>query len=227
VRGLATCVLTLVLAGCGGNGTEPVTVELNNVRTFEPVGTARLEEADGGTRVEITAPDVVDASSPALRGGLCPELRLREHKLSRFAGGRSVTELDVPLEELLARQSKVTVSRGETTPHRIAACAELPFDGEEPELALVDLVGPDGADKGLAWLEPSRPGRTRVGIILYVVVVGPEAAAIRRGGCKGEPVHELTEIRASESVTEVEATLDALADGSHRLVAGKACGPIG
>lgn len=225
MRGLAL-VLTLVTAGCGGNGAEPVAVELSNVRTFEPVGTARLEEAEGGTRVEITVPEVGDASSPAIRGGFCAELRPREHKLSEFENGRSVTELDVPLEELLSRQAKVTVSRGATTPHRIVACSELPFEGEEPEVVPVDLVGPEGTDTGLAWVEPGRPGRTRVGIILYVVVPGPEPAAITRGGCKGEPAHELTEIRDSESVTEVEATLDALADGQHSIVAGTACGPI-
>jgi hypothetical protein len=225
VRELALVVVTLVVAGCGGgDGAEPVSVELNNVRSFEPVGTARLEATDGGTRVEIDARELEDASSPAIRGGFCAELRPREYKLSGFENGRSVTELDVPLEELLARQSKVTVSRGEATPHRIAACTELPFEGDEPEVVVVDLVGPNGTDTGLAWLEPSRPGRTRVGILLYDVVPGPETAAITSGGCKGEPVHELNEIRDSESVTEVEARLDALADGEHSIVAGTACG---
>ena len=40
----------------------------------------------------------------------------------------------------------------------------------------------------------------------------------------GEPAYELTEIRDSESVTEVEASLDELA--GHWLVAGTTCGRI-
>jgi hypothetical protein len=227
VRGLALVVLGVVITGCGGDGAEPVTVELRDVRSFQPVGTVKLEEGEGGTRVEINAPDVEDASSPAIRGGLCVELRPREHELSGFENGRSVTDLDVPLEELLARQAKVTVSSGEGTPHRIAACTELPFEGQEPEVVVADLVGPDETDKGLAWLEPGKPGRTRVGVLLYDVIPGPQPAAITRGGCRGERVHELTEIRDSESVTEVEAPLDELAGGNHRLVAGTACGTIG
>jgi hypothetical protein len=120
----------------------------------------------------------------------------------------------------------VTVSRGERTPHRVAACAELPFEGPEPEVVVVDLLGPAGTDKGLAWLEAGRPGRTKVGILLYDVVPGPRPATIMGGSCEGEPVHELTEIRDSESVTEVEARLDALTDDHHWVVAGTACGPI-
>ena len=228
MRRLALVVLALALTGCGGDDAQTVSVELRDVRSFEPVGTAKLEERDGGTRVELTAPDLENASSPAIRGGFCVELRPREYELSELENGRSVTDLDVPLEELLARQSKVTVSRGENTPHRSAACAELPFEGEEPEVVVVDLAGAAGtADKGLGWLEPGEPGQTKVGILLYDVVPGPQPAAIVRGGCRGEPAYELTEIRDSESVTEVEAPLDELADGSYRLVAGTACGPIG
>jgi hypothetical protein len=121
----------------------------------------------------------------------------------------------------------VTFSRGENAPHRIAACAELPFEGAEPEVVVVDLAGAGTVDKGLGWLEPDGPGRTKVGILLYDVIAGPQPAAIVRGGCRGEPVHELTEIRDSESVTVVDVPLEELADGSHRLVAGTACGPIG
>jgi hypothetical protein len=120
----------------------------------------------------------------------------------------------------------VTVSRGETTPHRVAACTELPFEGPEPELVVVDLSGTGMADKGLGWLEPAGPDRTRVGILLFDVVPGPQPAAIVRDGCRGETVHELTEIRDSESVTAVDSSLDALADGNHYLVAGTACGTI-
>jgi hypothetical protein len=226
VRGLALVVLGLAIASCGGDGAEPVTAELRDVRSFEPVGTVKLEEREGGTRVEVRAPDVEDASSPAIRGGFCAELRPREHKLSEFAGGRSVTDLNAPLEELLERQAKVTVSRGENTPHRVAACTELPFEGQEPEVVIVDLLGPNGTDKGLAWVEPGRPGRTKVGILLYDVIHGPRPAMITSGSCKGESVHELTEISDSESVTEVEARLEALTDDDHWVVAGTACGAI-
>jgi hypothetical protein len=227
VRRLALVVLALALTGCGGDDAQTVSVELRDVRSFEPVGTAKLEERDGGTRVELSAPDLEGASSPAIRGGFCPELRPREYKLNEFENGGSVTDLEVPLDELLAKQSKVTVSRGTKTPQRTAACTELPFEGEEPEVVVVDLVGAGMADKGLGWLEPGEPRRTKVGILLYDVVPGPQPAAIVRGGCRGEAVHELTEIRDSESVTEVEAPLEELTDGNHRLVAGTACGPIG
>jgi hypothetical protein len=226
VRRFALVVLGLALAGCGGDGASPVEADLRDVRSFEPVGTVKLEATEDGTRVEIDAPDVKSASAPAIRGGFCPELRPREHKLNELENGRSVTELDVPLDELLDRQAKVTISRGASTPHRVVACSELPFDGEEPQLVVVDLVGADGADKGLGWIEPSRPGRTRVGILLYDVVPGPQHAVIMGGSCQGEPVHELTEIRDSESVTEVEARLDALTDDHHWVVAGNTCGPI-
>ena len=227
MRRIALVVLAFALAGCGGDGAQPVSVELLDVHSFEPVGTAKLEERDGGTRVELDVPELEDASAPAIRGGFCPELRPREHKLNEFENGRSVTDLDVPLDELLARQSKVTVSRGENTPQRIAACTELPFEGAEPEVVVVDLVGAGGtADKGLGWLEPAGSGRTRVGILLFDVIPGPEPAAIVRGGCRGEPVHELTEIRDSESVTEVEAPLEELTGGNLRLVAGTTCGRI-
>jgi hypothetical protein len=225
VRRLAVVALGLALAGCGGDGAEPVTVELRDVRSFEAVGTVRLEERDGGTRVEVSA-DVEGASSPAIRSGFCAELRPREYKLAEFEGDDSVTDLDVPLEELLERPSKVTVSRGKRTPHGVVPCTELPFEGQEPEVVVVDLLGPAGTDKGLAWLETSRPGRTKVGILLYDVVPGPRPATIMGGSCKGEPVHELAEVRDSESVTEVEARLDALTDDHHWIVAGTACGPI-
>jgi hypothetical protein len=221
---VAVAVVGLVLAGCGGNGAEPVELPLNDVKSFEQVGLVRLEETESGTRVEITAPDVRAPSSPAIRGGFCAELRPREYKLSEIEDGRSVTDLDVPLEELIDNQTKVTVSRGERTPHRVVACAELPFEGPEPDVVLVDLLDPAGADKGLAWIEPSRPGRTKVGILLYDVVPGPRPAAIASGGCKGDPAHELNEIRDSESVTEIEARLGALDD--HSVVVGTACGPI-
>lgn len=224
MKGLALVVCSLALAACGGNGAEPVTVELRDVRSFKPAGTVTLEETEGGTRVEVTSRAVRNASSPAIRSGFCAELRPRDHKLTEFEDGRSVTDLDVPLDELLDRQAKVTVSRGATTPHRVAACVELPFEGPEPEVVVVDLLGPGGTDKGLAWLEPSRPGRTKVGILLYDVVAGPKPATITSGGCKGEPAHELTEVRDSESVTEVEARLDALAD--HWIAADGACGAI-
>ena len=214
------------IAGCGGNGADPVTVELRDARSFEPVGTVNLEENGDGTRVEISAPELQNAASPAIRGGSCVELRPREYKLSEFENGRSVTELDVPLDELLARQSKVTVSRGANTPHRIAACTELPFEGEEPELVVVDLVGAGQVDKGLGWLEPAEDDRTRVAILLFDVIAGPQPAAIRRGSCMGEPAYELTDVRDSESVTEVEASLDELAGGDHWLVAGPTCGRI-
>lgn len=226
MRRLAVVALVLALAGCGGDGAEPVTVELRDVRNFEAVGTVTLEERDGGTRVEVSAPGVDGASSPAIRSGFCAELRPREHKLAEFEGDDSVTDLDVPLEELLERPSKVTVSRGKRTPHGVVACTELPFEGQEPEVVVVDLLGPAGTDKGLAWLETSRPGRTKVGILLYDVVPGPRPATIMGGSCKGEPVHELAEVRDSESVTEVEARLDALTDDHHWIVAGTACGPI-
>ena len=228
MRWLALVVLAFAFSGCGGggSGSDAIEVELRDVRSFEPVGTVTLEERDGGTRVEVSATGLQGASSPAIRGGFCAELRPREHKLTEFENGRSVTDVDVPLDDLLARQSKVTVSRGENTPHRVVACTELPFEGEEPEVAIADLVGPGMADKGLGWFERAGPERTRVGILLYDVVPGPQPAAIVRGGCRGQAVHELTEIRDSESVTVVDAPLDELADGNYRLVAGTTCGPI-
>ena len=226
MRRVTLVVLAFVVAGCGGNGAEPVTAELRDVRSFEPVGTVKLEETEGGTRVEVSAPELGGASFPAIRSGFCAELRPREHELSGFEDGRSVTDLDVPIEELLAHQTKVTVSRGANTPHRVTACTELPFEGQEPEVVVVDLLGPDGIDKGLAWIEPGRPGRTKVGILLYDVVRGPLPAAIKRGTCRGETVHELDEIRDSESVTEVEARIDALTEDHHWVKAGAACGPI-
>jgi hypothetical protein len=226
VRSLALFLCLLVLAGCGGGEAESVTAELLDVRSFEPVGTVTLEEIDGRTRVEVVASEVSSASAPAIRGGFCAELRPRDRKLSEFRNGRSVTELDMRLEDILERQAKVTVSRGARTPHQVAACAELPFEGVEPEVVPVDLLGPRGTDKGLAWLEPSRQARTRVGILLYDVVRGPVEAAITTGGCTGERAHTLAAIRESESLTELEARLDALADGGHWVVAGSACGRI-
>jgi hypothetical protein len=225
VRRATLIVAVLAVAGCGGGGSETVTQDLMDVRTFEPVGTVKLEATDGGTRVEIDATEIRSPSSPALRGGFCAELRPREHKLNELQNGRSVTDVDVPQEELLARQTKVTVSRGATTPHRIAACTELPYEGPEPEVVVVDLLA-GGTDRGLAWLEPTEDGRTRVGILLYVVVPGPEDAAIVSGGCRGTPVHELTEIRDSESVTEVDAELSALIADRDSIVVGDACGAI-
>jgi hypothetical protein len=225
VRRAALLVAGLAVGACGGGDSETVMQDLMDVRTFEPVGMVKLEATDAGTRVEIDAPEIMSPSSPALRGGFCAELRPREHKLNKLQNGRSVTDVNLPLEELLARQTKVTVSRGATTPHRIAACAELPYEGPEPEVVVVDLLE-GGTDKGLAWLEPAGDGRTRVGIILYVVVPGPEEASIVSGGCQGAPVHQLTEIRASESVTEVDAELSALIADGNAIVVGKACGPI-
>jgi hypothetical protein len=226
VRRAALFVAVLAVAGCGGGGgSEVVTQDLLDVRSFEPVGTVELESTDAGTRVEIDAPELRSPSSPALRGGFCAELRPREHKLNELQNGRSVTEVDVPVEELLARQTKVTVSRGATTPHRIAACTELPFEGPEPEVVVVDLLA-GGTDRGLAWLEPTGDERTRVGILLYVVVPGPEDAAIVGGGCQGTPKHQLNDIRQSESVTEVDAELSALIADRDSIVAGDACGVI-
>jgi hypothetical protein len=225
VRRAALLVALLAVAGCGGSDSEPVTQELFDVRTFRPVGTVTLEAAGAGTRVEIDAREITSPSSPALRGGFCAELRPREHELTELQNGRSVTDVDVPLEELLARQTKVTVSRGRTTPHRIAACGELPFEGPEPEVVVVDLLAA-GADKGLAWLEPAGDGRTRVGILLYDIVPGPEEAAIVSGGCRGTPVHQLTAVRDSESVTEVDAELPALVADRDSIVVGTACGQI-
>jgi hypothetical protein len=225
VRRAALLVAVLAVAGCGGGGSETVTQDLLDVRTFEPVGTVALDATDDGTRVEIDAPEIRSPSSPALRGGFCAELRPREHKLNELQDGRSVTDVDVPLDELLARQTKVTVSRGPTTPHRIAACAELPYEGPEPEVVVVDLLA-GGTDRGLAWLEPAGDGKTRVGILLYVVVPGPEKAAIVSGGCQGTPVHQLNDIRQSESVTEVDAELSALIADRDSLVVGTACGAI-
>ena len=225
MRRLALAVFAFALAGCGGSGAEQVNVELRDVRSFEPVGSVKLEPTDAGTRVEIDASNIRSPSSPALRGGFCAELRPREHKLSEFQNGRSVTDVDVPLEELLARQTKVTVSRGENTPHRIAACVELPFEGPEPEVVVVDLLA-GGGDRGLAWLEPAGDGKTRVGILLYDIVPGPEEAAIVSGGCQGTPVHQLTAVRDSESVTQVDAELSALIADRDSIVVGTACGPI-
>lgn len=225
MRRAVLLVAVLAVAGCGGGGSETVTQELFDVRTFRPAGTVTLEATEAGTRVEIDAPEIMSPSSPALRGGFCAELRPREHKLTELQNGRSVTDVDVPLEELLARQTKVTVSRGATTPHRIAACGELPFEGPEPEVVVVDLLA-GGTDRGLAWLEPTADGRTRVGILLYVVVPGPEQAAIVSGGCQGRTVHQLDEIRDSESVTEVDAELSALIADRDSIVVGEACGVI-
>jgi hypothetical protein len=225
VRRVALLVAVLAVAGCGGGDSETVTQDLLDARTFRPVGTVKLEPTDAGTRVEIDASEIRSPSSPALRGGFCAELRPREHKLTEFQNGRSVTDVDVPLEALLARQTKVTVSRGENTPHRIAACAELPFEGPEPEVVVVDLLA-GVTDRGLAWLEPAGDGKTRVGILLYDVVAGPEEAAIVSGGCRGTPVHQLTEVRDSESVTEVDAELSALIADRDSIVVGEACGPI-
>lgn len=226
-RAPALVVLGLALAGCGGGESERVIVDLLVEGSAQPVGTVVLEEAGGGTRVDVGVPELQSAGAPAIRGGTCVELRPREYELTEFENRRSITELDVPLGDLLERELKVTVSRRASTPHATAACAQLPFEGEEPELVVVDLLGPDGIDtRGIAWVEEARPGRTRVGILLFGVVRGPEEAAIASGSCRGEPAHELTEIRESESVTEIEARLEALADGEHYVVAGKACGVI-
>jgi hypothetical protein len=218
-RGAALVVVGLTLAGCGGDGAEPIVVEFQSQDEARTVGTVRLEEADGGTRIEVAVPDLRSAAHPALRSGQCGELRPRDYELTAFADQRSVTELDVPLERLLERPTAVTVSRRATMPHSIAACAQLPLEGAEPEVALVDLPA------GIVWLEADE-GRTRVGILLFSRVRGPQPALITAGGCRGEPEHKLNAIRDSESVTTVEAPLETLTDGGHAVLAGAACGEI-
>jgi hypothetical protein len=226
-RASALVALGLALAGCGGGESERVVVDLLAEGSPQPVGTVVLEDAGGGTRVDVGVPELESAGAPAIRAGTCVELRPREYKLSEFRDRRSITELDIPLDDLLERELKVTVSGRAANPHATAACAQLPFEGEDPDLVVADLLAPDGIEtRGLAWVEEARPGRTRVGILLFDVVRGPEEAVIMGGSCRGEPTHELTEIRESESVTEIEARLDALADGEHYVVAAKACGPI-
>jgi hypothetical protein len=46
------------------------------------------------------------------------------------------------------------------------------------------------------------------------------------GGCQGRTVHQLNEIRDSESVTEVDAELSALIADRDSIVVGEACGVI-
>jgi hypothetical protein len=211
----------LALAGCGGSDSKTVIDgELINPANFRPVGTARLSEDGDKTRVELTVRSGKHAA-PAVRAGLCPELRPREYELTPVEAGRSVTELDVPIEELRAREMKVTLSKSEATPHSIAACAQLPFEGAEAPFALADLAR-GGRDTGLAWFEEVG-GKTRIGILLYAVVAGPEPVTLRRGGCDGDVQQELTPLRQSESVSTVDAPLAEVADGQHAIVAGRSC----
>jgi hypothetical protein len=217
-------ILGLVaLAGCGGSDSKTVVDgELINPANFKSVGTVQLSEDGDKTRVELTVTSGRSAA-PAVRAGACPELRPREYKLNPVVSGSSVTELDVPIEELQARELKVTLSKSEATPHAIAACAQLPSPAAEAPFAIGDL-NRAGKDTGLAWLDEVG-GKTKIGILLYDVVPGPEPVTLRRGGCAGEVQEELTPLRDSESVTTVDAPLAEVADGRHSIVVGTSCAP--
>jgi hypothetical protein len=223
-RTLVLLGLGLALAGCGGDDSATaINADLVNPRNFRSVGSVSLTADGDRTRVELVVRGV-QASAPAIRAGSCVELRPREYKLSPLEGGRSTTELDVPIEELEARQLKVTVSRSAATPHAIIACAQLPFGGDEAPFAIGDLSGPGAEDTGLVWLEEVE-GETKVGIILYAIEAGPEPVTLRRGGCRGEVQEELTPMRESESVSTVDLPLDEVADGNHSVVVGRSCAP--
>jgi hypothetical protein len=213
----------LALAGCGGDDEQSaISADLVNPRNFRSVGTVTLTGDGDRTRVELVVRGA-EAAAPAIRAGSCVELRPREYKLSPLEDGRSTTELDVPIDELEARQLKVTVSKSAATPHAITACAQLPFKGAEAPFAIGDLSA-GAEDAGLVWLEEI-DGKTKVGIILYAIDAGPEPVTLRRGGCRGEVEEELTPMRESESVSMVDAPLSDVADGNHSVVVGRGCAP--
>ena len=214
--------LGLALAGCGGEDKHSaISADVVNPRNFRSVGNVTLSADGDRTRVELSVSGV-DAAAPALRAGQCVELRAREYKLSMLQDGRSTTELDVPIDELKARQMKVTVSKSEATPHAITACAQLPFEGPEAPFAIGDLTASDGHDTGLVWLVEVE-GKTKVGVILFDIERGPESVTLRRGGCTGEVQQELTPMRDSESVSTVDAPLGEIVDGNHSIVLGRTC----
>jgi hypothetical protein len=223
-RPLVLLGLGLALAGCGGGNESatPINADLVNPRNFQSVGSVTLTEDGDRTRVELAVRSG-KAAAPAIRSGSCAELRPREYKLNPVQSGRSTTELDVPLEEIQARQMKVTVSKSAATPHAIAACAQLPFEGEEAPFAIGDLSA-GVEDTGLVWLEEV-DGKTKVGVILYGIEPGPVPVILRRGGCKGEVEQQLTPLRESESVSTVDAPLSDVADGNHSVVVGRSCAP--
>jgi hypothetical protein len=223
-RPLVLLVLGLGLAGCGGGdeSAKAINADLVNPRNFQSVGSVTLTEAGDRTRVQLVVRSG-KAAAPAIRGGSCVELRPREYKLSPVQNGRSTTELDVPIEEFQARELKVTVSKSAAAPHAIAACAQLPFDGEEAPFAIGDLSS-GVEDTGLVWLEEVE-GKTKVGVILYGIEPGPIPVTLRKGGCKGEVEQELTPLRESESVSTVDAPLLEVADGNHSVVVGGSCAP--
>jgi hypothetical protein len=216
--------LGLAIAGCGGggDGATALNAELVDPRNFQSVGSVTLTEEGDRTRVQLVTRGA-NPAAPAIRAGSCVELRPREYKLSPVKNGRSTTELDVPIEELQARQMKVTVSKRAATPHAITACARLPFEGPEAPFAIGDLsAGVENA--GLVWLEEVA-GKTKVGVILYRIEPGPEPVTLRQGGCTGQVQQELTPMRESESVSTVDAPLSEVADGNHSIVVGRSCAP--
>jgi hypothetical protein len=215
--------LGLALTACGGDDSATtINADLVNPRNFQSVGTVTLTEDGDRTRVQLVIRGAT-AAAPAIRAGACPELRPREYKLNPVQNGRSTTELDAPIEEFQARQTKVTLSKSVATPHAITACAQLPSEGAEAPFAIGDLSA-GAEDTGLVWLEEV-DGKTKVGVILYAIAPGPEPVTLRQGGCTGQVQEELTPMRASESVSTVDEPLSEVADGNHSIVVGRSCAP--
>jgi hypothetical protein len=126
VVGLAAVVLA---AGCGGGDERrTLTIPLEERSGSGQAGTAVLQNiGDSGTRIEIAVGIGVEERQPArIYRGSCDELPDQAvHALVDVVEGESVTELDVPLDDLTHSGFVLNVHLSEPVARVSVACGRL------------------------------------------------------------------------------------------------------
>ena len=106
--GLAACALLATLAGCGGSdgssAADVSAVEVTlNAPGYEPIGTARLAEDGGGTRVTVVLDEATSNVRVDVHESDCLELSTPVVASGGTLRDDGVTELGLPLAELISR----------------------------------------------------------------------------------------------------------------------------
>jgi hypothetical protein len=130
---IALLGLTL-LAGCGSDDDGEATSEgqtqiaLTAQNDSGQDGTAVLAEIDDSTtRVEITVANSSDEPQPAhIHRGSCHDLDPQpEHPLSNVVDGKSTSEVDVSLEDLVGQGFAINVHKSEAEAQTYVACGDI------------------------------------------------------------------------------------------------------
>jgi hypothetical protein len=140
VLSVLLAVLSLGVAGCGGDDEEPVaetttaaagggavTVDLSEQNGSGQSGTATLESMDGGmthVTIELSSPPA-DPQPAHIHSGTCAELGDVVYPLTNVEGGSSETDVAASLEDLQGGDFAVNVHMSEADIGTYVACGDI------------------------------------------------------------------------------------------------------